>query len=104
MIPNCIAMFDHKGRMITDIADIDDCVLLLVNDPEEANKYFDSLPDLYDKTGEYEYVIPMFEDTGAWGSYIDVDDNYTFADITLYLEVISGIMKNYPEKFIGGNA
>ena len=47
-------MFDRKGRMITDIADIDDCVLLLVNDPEEANKYFDSLPDLYDKTGEYE--------------------------------------------------
>lgn len=104
MIPNCVSMFDDKGELIADIANIDDCVLLLINNPEEANKYFDSLPDLHDRSGEYEYVVPIFEDTGIWGSYIDADENYTFVDITLYFEVLSGIMKNYPDKFIGGVA
>lgn len=103
MIPNCVSMFDTKGKLINDIANIDDCVLLLINDPDEANKYFDSITDIYDRSGEHEYLIPIFEETGVWGSYADVDDNYTFADITVYFEALSGIMKNYPDRFIKGS-
>lgn len=95
-------MFDTNGELIADILNIDDCALLLINNPEQANRYFDSLPDLYDRSGEHEYVMPMFEEIGIWGSYIDTDDNYTFVDITMYFEVLSSIMKNYPDKFIEG--
>ena len=102
MIPNCVSMFDDKGKLIADISDIDDCVLLLINNVEQANLYFDSIPDLYDRSGEHEYIMPIFDRTGIYGSYVDHDDNYTFVDITLYFEVLSMIMRNYPDKFGGG--
>ena len=104
MIPNCVSMFDNKGKLIDDISDIDDCVLLLINNVEQANLYFDSIPDMYDRSGEHEYIMPIFDKPGIYGSYADHDGNYTFVDITLYFEVLSMIMRNYPNKFGGGLA
>lgn len=47
MIPDCVSMFDTEGILIEDISDIDACTLLVINDPDEANKYFKSISPLY---------------------------------------------------------
>ena len=101
MIPDCVSMFDTEGILIEDISDIDACTLLVINDPDEANKYFKSIGPLYGQSG-VPYNIPEFKEMAIYGSWNEADGAYGFADITLYFSVLSDIMKNYPNSFING--